>query len=197
VILLLAIVTGLPAGLGWAYWHKQPYKPPELRYLWLVIVAFLPQFVVVDLPIGRRFVPDSAVAVLLLASQIVFLAFVWLNRRIVGMSILLCGVALNLVVMAANGGFMPISAQTANRLVPEDISRNFQSGSRFGAKDILLTPQETRFEPLADRFLLPAWSPYQVAFSLGDVFIALGIFWVLAKPGLPMHLTLTKRGTYI
>jgi hypothetical protein len=195
VILLLAIVSGLSAGLGWAYWHKQPYRAPELRQLWLVIVAFLPQFVVIDLPLGRRLVSDTAVAILLFASQIVFLAFVWLNRRIVGMFILLCGAVLNMAVMAANGGFMPISVQTASRLVPGDILQNFQPGSRFGAKDILLAPQETRFEPLADRFLPPAWSPYQVAFSLGDIFIAIGIFWLLAKPGLLMQLA--KRGTYI
>jgi hypothetical protein len=102
---------------------------------------------------------------------------------------------LNLAVMAANGGFMPISAQTASRLVPEDILRNSQPGNRFGTKDILLAPQETRFEPLADRFLPPVWSPYQVAFSLGDVFIALGIFWLLANP--EFLIQLTKRGTYI
>jgi hypothetical protein len=36
---------------------------------------------------------------------------------------------------------------------------------------------------LADRFLLPDWFPYKVAFSLGDILIALGIFWLLAKPG--------------
>jgi hypothetical protein len=54
-------------------------------------------------------------------------------------------------------------------------------GSRFGEKDILLLPQDTRFEPLADRFLTPAWSAYRAAFSLGDVLLAAGAFWMLAK----------------
>jgi len=32
---------------------------------------------------------------------------------------------------------------------------------------------------LSDRFMLPGWLQYPVAFSLGDVFIALGIVWLL------------------
>jgi hypothetical protein len=131
----------------------------------------------------------------LLVSQIMLLGFAWLNRHIFGMFILLCGVALNLLVMASNNGFMPISPQTASRLVSEDILRDVQSGSRFGTKDILLRPQDTRFEWLADRFLPPTWVPYQVAFSFGDGFIALGVFWLLAKPGSSMYFI--KRGISI
>jgi hypothetical protein len=183
MILLLAIIAGLLAGLGWARWRGQPYHPPELRHLWLVFVAFLPQFIVIYLPITRKLFPDWVVAVLLLTSQILLLVFVWLNRHIFSMFILLCGVVFNLSVMTANGGFMPISSQTASRLVSEDTLRGVQPGSRLGPKDILLHPQETRFEWLADRFLLPSWFPYQVAFSLGDVFIALGVFLLLANPG--------------
>jgi hypothetical protein len=101
-------------------------------------------------------------------------------------------VALNLAVMAANSGFMPISPQTASRLVSEERLLDIQPASRFGAKDILLHPQDTRFEWLADRFLPPGWFPYQVAFSLGDVFIALGVFWLLAKPA--SSIQFMKRG---
>ncbi len=183
MILLSAILAGLLVGLGWARWSEHPYQAPELRHLWLVFVAFLPQFIVVYLPVTLNLFPDWIVAVLLIASQILLLAFVWLNRHIFSMYILLCGVVLNLSVMTANGGFMPISPQTASRLVPENVLQDAQSGSRFGTKDVLLSPQDTRFEWLADRFLPPAWFPYQVAFSLGDVFIALGVFWLLANPG--------------
>ncbi|HLA88119.1 MAG TPA: DUF5317 family protein, partial [Anaerolineales bacterium] len=136
--------------------------------------------------------PEWLVAGCLLTSQIILLGFAWLNRRIPGMSILICGVALNLVVMAANDGFMPISPQTASRLVSEDRLLDIQPGSRFGVKDILLHPQDTRFEWLADRFLPPDWSSYQVAFSLGDVLIAFGAFWLLAKP--ESSIQLKKRG---
>jgi hypothetical protein len=195
VVLLLAIVAGLLAGLAWARWNSQLYRPPELQHLWLVFVAFLPQFVVAYLSSTRELFTDRTVAVSLFALQIIFLTFVWLNRRILGMPILLCGVVLNLAVMTANSGFMPINQQTASRLVSEDTLRDVNFGSRLGAKDILLHPQDTHFEWLADRFLPPAWFPYQVAFSLGDVFIAVGIFLLLAKPIQPMQFT--KRGISI
>lgn len=183
MVLLLAIAVGLLIGLAWARWSGQPYRPPQLQHLWLAFVAFLPQLIVVYLPATRGIFSDWLAAVLLSASQIMLLAFAWLNRHIWGMVILLCGVVLNLSVMTVNGGFMPISPQTASRLVSEDILRDSQSGSRFGPKDVLLDPQDTRFEWLADRFLPPTRFPYQVAFSLGDVFIALGVFFVLANQG--------------
>ena len=192
MVLLLALVAGLLVGLVWTHWRRYPYRAPELHYLWLVFGAFLPQFIVIYLPITRETFPEWLVAGCLLASQIMLLGFAWLNRRITGMSILICGVALNLGVMAANSGFMPISPQTASRLVPEDRLLDTQPGSRFGTKDILLHPQDTRFEGLADRFLPPIWFPYQVAFSLGDVFIAFGAFWLLAKP--KSSIQFTKRG---
>lgn len=195
MILLLALIVGLLAGLVWARLRRQPYQSPELQYLWLIFVGFLPQFIVIYLPIARTAFSDLAAAGFLFASQIMLLAFVWLNRHISGMSILLCGVALNLAVMTANNGFMPIGPQTAGRLVAENVLHDVQLGSRFGTKDILLDPQDTRLEWLADRFFLPAWITHQVAFSLGDVFIAIGVFWLFAKPGSSMQFI--KRGISI
>jgi hypothetical protein len=195
VILLAALAAGLLAGLVRARWRGHPYQAPELQHLWLVFVAFLPQFVVIYLPITRETFPEWLVAGCLLISQIMLLGFSWLNRHIPGMPILICGVLLNLAVMTANSGFMPISPQTANHLASKNGLLDIQLGSRVGPKDILLRPQDTRFEWLADRFLTPAWFPYQAAFSLGDVFIAIGAFWMLAKPGSPMQFM--TRGTQI
>lgn len=178
MILLAALAAGLLTGLVWARWHKQPYRAPELNHLWLVFVAFLPQFTAFYLPVSGQ----SISGFLLPLSQALLLAFAWLNRRLPGMMILLIGTALNFTVIAANRGFMPISPQTAGHLVSQTVLENIQPGDRFGTKDILLLPEDTRFEWLADRFLPPAWSAYQVAFSLGDVFIAIGAFWILARP---------------
>jgi hypothetical protein len=96
------------------------------------------------------------------------------------MPILIIGLVLNLTVMVANGGFMPINPQTAERVVGSEKMTSFELGKRIGYKDILLPSSETHLETLADRFLPPVGFPYQVAFSLGDVFIALGAFWILA-----------------
>jgi hypothetical protein len=182
VILLSALVIGLLVGLGWSRWRNQPYQAPPLQSMWLVLVAFLPQLVVAYLPFSRYLLPDWLAASSLAASLIVFLAFVWLNRRLPGMPILIIGLGLNLIVILANRGWMPISPLTASHLVSGNVNQSFSVGSRFGQKDILLLPQDMQFEILADRFLLPGWFPYQVAFSLGDILIALGVFWLLAKP---------------
>ena len=75
---------------------------------------------------------------------------------------------------------MPINPHTAEGLVGEGAVGSLEYGNRFGFKDILLPVSETSLEILADRFLLPASLPIQVAFSLGDVLIAFGAFWILA-----------------
>lgn len=180
MILLLAVAAGLLAGLVWAGSRKVKYEAPVLRHLWLVFVAFLPQYAVIYLPIREK-APNWVAALCLIVSQLLLLGFALLNRSHQGMKILMIGTCLNFAVMAANGGFMPISPQTAGRLVPSDVLSNISHGSRFGPKDILISPERTRFEWLADRFLPPIWSPYQVAFSLGDIFIAAGVFWLLAR----------------
>ncbi len=176
MILLAALGAGLLVGIAAALLENISYQPPDLKHLWLVFIGFLPQFFAFYLA-GH---PQSVSAFLLPLSQALLLLFAWLNRRLPGMLALVLGAALNFTVIAANRGFMPISPQTASQLVSQDILSYRQPGDRFGTKDILLFPQDTRFEWLADRFLLRAGPAYQVAFSFGDVLIAVGIFWLLA-----------------
>ena len=180
MILIVAIGVGLVIGLGWAKWVRQPYRPPTINHFWIVIVGFLPQFFAIYLWNTRTAFPDWLAALSLAVSQFILFFFAWLNRSLPGMLILIIGLILNLTVILANHGFMPVSPQTAARLVGEEAVGKLETGSRFGLKDILLATEEIRLEFLSDRFLPPVWFPYQVAFSLGDVFLAFGAFWMLA-----------------
>ncbi len=181
MILWLALGAGLLTGIGVSRLRGHPYRPPALRHIWLVFVGFLPQFLAIYLTQTRALTPNWLAAGCVVLSQVALFAFAWANRQVAGMTLLMIGLLLNLAVITANGGFMPIAPQTVVRLIGAERAALLQEGSRFGFKDILLSAQQTRLAWLSDRFLPPAWFPYQVAFSLGDVFIAAGVFQIFAS----------------
>ena len=184
VILLLAVAAGLPAGLARGWWGGRRLTPPNLRLAWLVPVAFLPQWLAFYLPATRKSIPDGLAAAALISSQALLLIFAWLNRDQPGFWALGLGLALNLLAIALNGGLMPISPDIVARLAPEAPPGAWQIGHRLGTgKDIVLPVAATKLWWLSDRFLLPRWFPYRVAFSLGDVLIAVGALWLLWTMG--------------
>jgi len=184
VILLVAIILGLAAGILSSRLRHNPWQPPSFEWASLALVAFLPQFVAFYIPGLRSNVSDQFAAVCLTTSQIGLLIFCWINRRQTYMPILAAGLLLNLIVISANGGLMPISTATASQLLPADVFQQLQVGGRFSvsSKDILLDAQVINFPWLADRFLSPDWFSYRFVFSAGDVLISLGAFLLLAIP---------------
>jgi len=180
VILLLAIITGLVAGIVRAIYGGRKFLAPDIHMGWLLLIAVLPQLFTFHLPGTSSITSDDITSIILVSSQILLLIFVWKNLHLPGFRILGFGLVLNLVVIALNGGLMPISPETIHRLSPSAVIMPADFGTRLGSsKDILMSTVDTRLWFLSDRFVLPDWIPNRVAFSLGDIFIAIGAYWLL------------------
>jgi hypothetical protein len=178
VILLVGVILGLIAGYLRAWLRNYRYIVPQIQHAELVFLAFLPQALIFFVPQTSRFVSQQWAAFILPLSLGVLLLFVWCNRRLQGFWLLGIGLLLNLSVIVANGGLMPISPETMTIVHGTHVQEALESRA-FGSKDIMLPVDETKLEWLADRFTVPDQWPIQFAFSLGDVFIAVGAFWAL------------------
>ena len=183
MILLSAIVAGLLVGMLVSWRTKTTWQPPAFKYGWLVVAGFLPQFLAFFLPATRSTFPDWLASVSLVGSQVILLVFCLLNRNLPGIFLINIGLGLNLIVILANGGFMPLPIETAAYLVPQEALAKIESGSRIatGSKDILLPTSEIILPWLSDRFFMP-FSKF--IYSFGDVMIAIGAFWLLVASAL-------------
>jgi len=187
LILLYAVLVGLIAGSIRAWSQRRPLTVPTLQQLWLVPIAFLPQWFAFFWSPTARLLSAQGAAVVLVGSQLLLIWFVWVNRHHRAVWWLGLGLLLNLLVIVANGGLMPISPETVARLVPERLPE-MTIGQRAGtSKDVLLPEEAMIFPWLADRFITPNWLPQRAAFSLGDVLIAVGAFWLLWQLGKPTN----------
>ncbi len=183
-LLVLAVLAGLAAGLIRARSTHSTYDIKDLNYAWLVPIAYLPQLVAFQLPATRSKLAAEHAAAALVGSQLILLGFAWSNRKQPGFGLLGLGLVLNLAVILLNGGLMPISPETAARLIPEVPPETWKPGNRLGTgKDILMATKDTRLWWLADQFLLPVWIPYRAAYSIGDILMAAGVFWLLWSSG--------------
>jgi hypothetical protein len=183
MVLLLAVAAGLTAGLLRSWAVSQPYQTRDLNLVWLVFAAVIPQLVAFHLPRTAALIPDQVASWTLVLSQLGLLIFSAANLKHPGFWLLFSGITLNLIVITANGGWMPISTKTIQVLHPEHPLSAWNLGGRLGhSKNILLFQEQIRFRVLADRFPFPDWFPWPRAFSLGDALLAAGAFLLLWKP---------------
>jgi hypothetical protein len=180
MILMVAVGLGLIAGLIRAKITNQSFQAIHLRGWWLVIFSFVFQYLAVGFRPTSIVIQDAWVPYLIVGSQVLLVVFVWLNRRVRVMWLLGLGLAMNLLVIVANGGWMPISPETLTHLEPQVPIGSWEIGTRYGfSKDMILSPELTNLALLSDRFILPISSTSRIAFSIGDILLALGAFWLL------------------
>jgi len=180
MILTVAVLLGLSAGIIRAWIGKRGYRVEELKAPGLVILAFLPQLLVFILPITRERFSDPLASIFFSISLVFLLAFSLINIRKSGFWMIGVGFLANVLAIILNGGWMPISPEMTSTLFPNAAPGSWEIGKRLGfSKDIVLSSQSTKLAILADRFTLPDWIQYKVAFSIGDVLIFIGVVWLL------------------
>lgn len=110
--------------------------------------------------------------VILNLSQIGLIILFLLNRHVPGAKLFALGVALNTLVMLANGGWMPVTPETARFVHPDRL--NIERTRPATSKNIILSRSETNLWILSDiiRVTLP-WR--RNAISIGDVFLIVAV----------------------
>jgi Family of unknown function (DUF5317) len=195
VILGLAVVLGLVASV---IRHRDralsQIASLPIHSLWLAGLALVLQWPLIRAPGG----PIQRVQIqqaLFLLSLLLLLIFIWQNRHLISIRIVGIGIICNLLVILANGGWMPINPQTLAQINSSPIPEQWPTQVHYGySKDIILLQEQTRLWVLSDILVLP--SPFQrtTAFSLGDLIIALGIIMLLQGSVAQLPSARPKRG---
>lgn len=190
MVLLIAVVLGLASGYLRARLSGRQFQSVHVKAVGLVFLAYLPQFFAFYFPHTRPQIPDNWVPYILVGSQLLLLVFAWLNRQLPGFRLLGLGLLANFTAIVLNGGMMPLLPDVARELVLPGSENLLIEGQRVGlGKDILLAKENTRLWFLGDIFLLPAFLNYPLAFSIGDILISTGAFWLFWQLGGPRQFT--------
>jgi hypothetical protein len=124
--------------------------------------------------------PFGVSAVLILGSYALLLVAVLVNWRLPGMALIGLGAALNLLVILVNGGWMPVTAEhlAASGIVTTSAAIQPRQRVPF-SKDVVIDSHAGHLRWLSDVFVIPKAGMFSTVFSLGDILMVLGLFWLI------------------
>jgi hypothetical protein len=150
-----------------------------LRYGWLVLLGLAIQVVVFGDLLPATALHGGLVRAIHLASYLLLLAGLALNLRVGALRVLGLGAFANALVIAANGGYMPVLPEAAR--AAGVLGRLEAAARQEVVTNAVLLDERTLLPFLGDVFAIPAGLPLANAFSIGDVFIGLGALLLIAQ----------------
>lgn len=162
MLFLVAIAVGVIVGLA-MHGSLENLARIRFRWPWLVVAALIVREATVLTPLrnvdGIQYVYAASLATLVGWT-------LWHAHRVRGILVVAAGSALNLVVIAANRGRMPVALEAAGPLV-----------QRGHLGQYTLMGSGTHLNWMADWIVL-RWGPLE-AYSPGDLIVAVGIALVI------------------
>lgn len=179
MLYLIAIMLGVLLGM---LFKGKLSNLLNIRFnkIWIIILAFILQSLMRVLTVnGWDIAVRYGLIMHCLVFGILFIGF-WFNRHNVGLCIIGLGSFLNALVMALNGGRMPVSAGALAKSGITGMQDYLRQG--INGKHIILD-EATRLFFLADIISLPSFlGVLMPVVSIGDLIVGVGIF-VLAFCG--------------
>jgi hypothetical protein len=149
----------------------------RIRHIELLLAAFASKIAVALLGTAHTQIAVTVARPLNVIGAVLLVAVVWFNRRIPGALIFGAGLTLNLIVIIAFGGRMPV-------LLPHDADPNspilaLLRGGLDPLHVALDHPQGLWF--IGDIFNIPSIGGHSSLVSIGDLLMAAGIAWLIIR----------------
>ncbi|HEX6989212.1 MAG TPA: DUF5317 domain-containing protein [Bacillota bacterium] len=168
-VILASILVALLRGGRIGRLRTLPFRMGGLVVLAFLLRAALGQAANFDLSL-----PDAVVWLVQAASYGLLLAAVIINRQVAGVPTLGVGVLANAVAILANGGRMPVSPAAAAAMGQQAAFERLAAGG--GSYLHQAMADDTRFSFLSDILPSPSWLSGSHVYSIGDLFILVGLF---------------------
>lgn len=172
LLLVGAIVVGVLVGLLFGG-SLRNLGHAHFRWWGLAFLAAALQFLPAPSGADHRWIG----AAFLIASYAALIAFIALNIRLPGLWLVAVGFALNLVVIAANGG-MPVRDHALRVAYPNGYLAQRRELVQGGESKHHLERPDDKLMPLDDE--IPVDGPVQQVLSVGDVVWLVGTVWLVA-----------------
>lgn len=148
-------------------------KDAEIHKWYLIVSAFLIEFIAVFLSNkGYEFVSHNIFSIHLISYALLFIG-IYFNTSRLSFKIIMLGTFLNFIVIMLNGGQMPVSQEAMIKAgLAEDL--NALLNGEIITHTVIV--KDTLLKFLGDVMILPKPYPRPKVLSIGDVFLAIGIF---------------------
>ena len=185
--MILGIGALLGVMLGWmrgGSFHNTRHLGRSLRYWQFAVAAIVVQVLIYTPLLGTTDLIHRIGPWIWVATLLVSLGVMLANLHLPWMWLIATGAALNLIVIAANGGFMPSpedALRRAGRL--EDVvqeERKRETGD-YVLSNSTIADDDTRVRFLGDVLVIPKDYPLANVISVGDIVLAVGALLLMQR----------------